>query len=179
VYEPDWNIESWTEPGELSVLRNYFKDWSSELQSLLDRIEEPIFKWALHDREPLDQWVDGSVALLGDACHPMVPFMAQGACQAIEDAAILARCLDLPQAASDIAGVLKIYEATRLPRASKLQARSFDNATTYHYPDGPEQQARDEFFASVRDSADDESSLAAMDSVYGYNPLTVGLVHSQ
>ncbi len=173
VHEPDWDVESWTERGDLTTLRTYFEDWSSELQVILDNVEEPVFKWALRDRTPLDRWTDGRVALLGDSCHPMVPFMAQGACQAIEDAAVLARCLDLAGASSDPTAALSVYQSTRRPRASDLQARSFDNATVYHHPDGEDQRVRDEFFAAINAAPGD--GLERMDPIYGYDPLTVEL----
>ncbi len=174
VHEPDWSVESWTEPGDVATLRSYFSGWSPQLQSILDLVEAPIFKWALHDRTPLDRWTNGRIALLGDACHPMVPFMAQGACQALEDAAVLARCLDLPEG-SDVASALATYEATRRPRASAMQARSFDNATVYHHPDGDEQEQRDRFFAGLAEQGEG-GGLGAMDSVYGHDPFATDLV---
>ena len=76
VPESSWDIESWTEPGDLGDLRREFADWAPGTQRILDEIVEPVFKWALYDREPLARWSDGRITLLGDACHPMVPFMA-------------------------------------------------------------------------------------------------------
>lgn len=176
VHEPDWSVESWTEPGDLATLRSYFASWSTELQRVLDHVEEPIYKWALHDRTPLDHWTDRRLTLLGDACHPMLPFMAQGACQAIEDAAVLTRCFDHLDAQADVPTALSVYEATRRPRASELQARSFDNATLYHHPDGDAQRARDELFAAV--AADGGDGLERMDPIYGYDPHTAELAPS-
>ena len=86
-----------------------------------------VHKRVLVDREPLERWVDGRVVLLGDACHPMTPYMAQGAAMAIEDAAILSRCL----AGVDrdgIAGALAIYEATRKERTARVQLTSRQNS---------------------------------------------------
>ena len=176
VPEADWDVESWNEPGDLGELRAHFTEWSPQLNAILDHVSEPIFRWALHDREPLERWSVGGISLMGDACHPMVPFMAQGACQAIEDAAVLARCLDAvdPTDRSRIVSALIDYEATRKPRTSQMQRGSFDNATTFHFPDGPEQQQRDEFFAAV--SARDDSGLQAFASLYGYDALTTPIV---
>lgn len=174
VSEPEWDVESWSEPGDLSVLRSHFEAWSSPLQAILDHIEEPIFRWALHDRTPLDRWVDGRIGLLGDSCHPMVPYMAQGACQAIEDAAVLSRCLDLVATGSNVIEALGIYEATRRPRASAVQAGSFDNSTIYHLPDGDQQVERDRFLASM--NAADGDGLDAMEHIYGHDALTTQLV---
>lgn len=173
VPEADWDVESWHEPGELSELRRHFADWSPDLNAILDHIEEPIFRWALHDREPLDQWSVGRLSLLGDACHPMVPFMAQGACQSIEDGAVLARCLDEVGPVRSVAQALRSYEATRRPRTADLQRRSFANATTFHLSDGPDQLARDASFD--RASASVGNGLEAMDWLYGYDALAAPL----
>ena len=85
-----------------------------------------MLKSALYVRDPLPAWSVGRQTLLGDACHPMTPFMAQGACMAIEDAIVLARCLSDP-ALGDVAARLKAYEAKRLPRTSKVQIGSRGN----------------------------------------------------
>jgi salicylate hydroxylase len=107
------------------------------------------FIWALHDRLPLPRWSDGRVTLLGDACHPMLPMMAQGAAQSIEDGATLAALLmAMP---GDVPGALVRYEALRKPRATRLQQASAANRTRFHLPDGPEQQMRDEAMATSGD----------------------------
>jgi salicylate hydroxylase len=137
----EWRTESWTAPGDPDELRNAFKGWSPELTSLLDRVAEPIYRWGLYDREPLPTWLASAVALVGDACHPMLPFMAQGAAQAIEDAGVLAQCL---AGGADLGDALRRYEQLRLPRASRIQRLSYDNNVVYHLADGPEQRARDD-----------------------------------
>jgi salicylate hydroxylase len=136
----DWRTESWTAPGDPDELRNAFKGWTPEVTSLLDRVAGPIYRWGLYDREPLPTWLASAVALLGDACHPMLPFMAQGAAQAIEDAGVLAQCL---AGGADLGDALRRYEQLRLPRASRIQRLSYDNNVVYHLADGPEQCARD------------------------------------
>jgi salicylate hydroxylase len=136
----DWQTESWTAPGDPDELRNAFKGWSPELTSLLDRVTAPIYRWGLYDREPLATWLAPAIALLGDACHPMLPFMAQGAAQAIEDAGTLAQCL---AGGADLGDALRRYEQLRLPRASRIQRLSYENNVVYHLADGPEQRARD------------------------------------
>jgi 2-polyprenyl-6-methoxyphenol hydroxylase-like FAD-dependent oxidoreductase len=88
------------------------------------------------------RWSDGRVTLLGDACHAMLPFMAQGAAQAIEDGATLASCL-AKLGDRDIFGALRLYESLRLPRTSRIQAASKQNKTRFHLPDGRQQQERD------------------------------------
>jgi salicylate hydroxylase len=136
----EWRTESWTAPGDPDELRNAFKGWSPKVTSLLDRVAGPIYRWGLYDREPLPTWLASAVALVGDACHPMLPFMAQGAAQAIEDAAVLAQCLT---GGADLGAALRRYEQLRLPRASRIQRLSYDNNVVYHLADGPEQRARD------------------------------------
>jgi salicylate hydroxylase len=95
---------------------------------------------------PLERWSVGRVTLLGDACHAMLPFMAQGAAQAIEDGATLTACL--VEAGADIPGALGRDERLRIPRTSRLQALSAGNKTRFHLPDGPEQRERDTQMAS-------------------------------
>jgi len=83
-------------------------------------------KWAILEREPLPRWSNGRVALLGDACHPMTPYMAQGAATSIEDAAVLARCLQAVDG-DDVEGAFACYEAHRKPRTTVIQAISSAN----------------------------------------------------
>lgn len=168
--ESEWKGESWTEPTSLDSLRNAFIGWSPQLQELIDAVEEPVYRWALYDREPLVSWCNGPVALLGDAAHPMLPFMAQGACQAIEDAAVLARCLEgVDPAESSVARALMTYESTRKERATRIQGSSYFNRIIFHYPDGEEQVARDAMFGS-------DGWSSATDWVYEHDALTTPLV---
>ena len=95
---------------------------------------ETWYKWALYDRDPIPAWTSGRVTLLGDAAHPMLPYLGQGACQAIEDGAVLATALSAPGAASDPVAALGRYERTRRPRASRVvltaRARGVSNHLT-------------------------------------------------
>jgi salicylate hydroxylase len=136
----DWRTESWVAPGDPDDLRRHFRGWSPAVTALLDQVTGPVYRWALYDREPLSRWTTAATALLGDACHPMLPFLAQGAAQAIEDAAVLAECLG----STDVPAALLRYERVRLPRASRIQRMSWENNVAYHLPDGPEQRARDQ-----------------------------------
>jgi salicylate hydroxylase len=163
--EDTWTTESWTEPGTLDDLRARFANWSPQLQSILDRVDEPVFRWALYDREPSAQWGVGTTTLLGDACHPMLPFMAQGSCQAIEDAAVLGRCLADVDAASG-AAALRRYESARQARTAQVQTASFGNRDLFHMPDGQMQRERDEFLALGI------GGLSILDWVYSYDPVT-------
>lgn len=123
--EPGFEIESWSATGDVKVLREAFEAFHPEARAVINAAPE-VHKRPLVDRDPLARWVDGKVALLGDACHPMTPYMAQGAAMAIEDAAILSRCL----AGVDRDGIepaLDRYEATRKARTSKMQFTSRQN----------------------------------------------------
>jgi salicylate hydroxylase len=135
-----WVKESWTEPGDLADLAALYAGWHPQVRDIIAAADK-TFKWALLDRMPLPRWSFGRVTLLGDACHPMLPFLGQGGAQAIEDGATLTACLR--QHGDDVAQALTLYETLRLPRASRCQQISRDNLTRFHLPDGPAQQERD------------------------------------
>ncbi len=121
----DWREESWTMPGDVDELRHIYRDFHAEARALLAACTS-VTKSALYVREPLTTWSRGAIGLVGDACHPMVPFMAQGACQAIEDAIVLGRALkDVP--AAGLAAAFKTFEAARKPRTSRVQDGSRGN----------------------------------------------------
>jgi salicylate hydroxylase len=145
VEQDAWTRESWTARGDLADALAAFEGWHPQVRTILGSVDE-TFIWGLFDRQPLDRWSVGRVTLLGDACHPMLPFMAQGAAQAIEDGATLTACL--ARAESDSPVALRRYEQLRLPRASRLQALSTVNKTRFHLPDGPEQRERDRQMAT-------------------------------
>lgn len=141
VIEQDtWTRESWTDCGDVADALTAFEGWHPQVRAILEAVDE-TFIWALFDRAPLERWSAGRVTLLGDACHPMLPFMAQGAAQAIEDGATVASCL--ASADSDLAAALHRYETLRIPRASRIQAMSTANKQRFHLPDGPGQRERD------------------------------------
>jgi salicylate hydroxylase len=141
VIEQDtWTRESWTDRGDPADALAAFAGWHPQVRAILEAVDE-TFIWALFDHTPLERWSAGRVTLLGDACHAMLPFMAQGAAQAIEDAATLASCL--ASAGSDLPSALHRYEILRIPRASRLQAMSTANKRRFHLADGPEQRERD------------------------------------
>lgn len=166
--EDSWETESWTEQGTMEDLYSRFEGWSPDFLSLLGRVEEPIFRWALYDREPLEQWGIGTTTLLGDACHPMLPFMAQGSCQAIEDAVVLARCLSDANT-SDPAKALRRYEDARQGRTAQVQTSSLMNRDLFHMVDGQEQKDRDMIFSIS------PPGMSILDWVYEYDALTVAV----
>ncbi len=153
------DLESWSAVGRVEDLAAEFAGWDPRLGELIAAAEH-VGRWSVLDRSPLPRWVSGRVALLGDAAHPMLPFFAQGAGQAIEDAAVLARCVAATPA--DPMAALARYERVRLPRASEVQEASRGRIAHHHLPDGPAQRARDAEFAA-------EDPLSHNDWIYAYD----------
>jgi salicylate hydroxylase len=146
THEADWQAESWSAEGSVDDLAEQFTGWDPRLGELI-RAAPELGRWGLFERDPLTRWVDGRVALLGDAAHPMFPFLGQGAAQAVEDAAALAR--RLVDAGDDAPAGLRDYQAARLARATRVQQESRARGRLNDLPDGPEQRARDEHFAEL------------------------------
>ncbi|WP_127107064.1 FAD-dependent monooxygenase [Pararhodobacter zhoushanensis] len=126
-----WTSESWTEAGTQAECKADFAGWNPLIHAVIDTLDQP-FRWALVSRDPLPNWTQGRVTLLGDACHPTLPFLAQGAIMAIEDGYILARCLE--DAPSDPQGALKTYEALRSERTAAIVTGSEANLHRFHNP---------------------------------------------
>jgi 2-polyprenyl-6-methoxyphenol hydroxylase-like FAD-dependent oxidoreductase len=166
VEHGEWTGESWTDKGDVADVLARYQGWHPTVRGLIEAFPE-TFIWALHDRAELPSWSAGRITLLGDACHPMLPMMAQGAAQAIEDGAALAALLNTMQ--NDIAGALARYEALRKPRATRLQQASAANRTRFHLPDGEAQRARDEALASSGDR-----SIANIGWLYAHDAAEVG-----
>lgn len=124
----DWAAEGWSATDDPDRLRAAYRGWHPGVEALLAAVSE-TFLWGLHDHAPIPDWSRGCVALLGDACHPMTPFLAQGAAMAIEDAWVLAACLD---GAETMEAGLRDYSRRRLPRASRTQAAAARNGRLYH-----------------------------------------------
>jgi salicylate hydroxylase len=165
-----WNREDWTDRVTPDRALAAFAGWHSQIGRII-AAADTCFIWALFDRDPLARWSVGRTTLLGDACHPMYPFMGQGAAQAIEDGAALAACLAAGE--GDPAGALRRYEQLRLPRVTRLQQMSRANKTRFHMPDGPAQQARDAEWSRAGDRSPDalrwlyEHDPAALEPVAG------------
>ena len=120
--------ESWTATGAKEQALQDFKRWHPSVTAIIEAADS-MNRWALYGRKPLPKWSEGHVTLLGDACHPMLPFLAQGAAMAIEDAWALAACLD---AEADVPAALAAYEERRKPRVTRVQAGARSNAKLYH-----------------------------------------------
>ncbi len=126
----DWQVESWSARGTTEELAADFVGWHEDVQALIRNIPAP-YKWALMTRPPMERWSDRRVTLLGDACHSMVPFLAQGAVMAIEDGLVLGRCL---QKYADAEVALARYEEARRERTRKAVEGSAANIGRFHHP---------------------------------------------
>lgn len=128
----DWSMpESWTARGTHAEMHRDFDGWHPDIHLMIDSIETP-FRWAFLARDPLMTWGRGNVSLLGDACHPTLPFLAQGAVHAVEDAYVLARALD---EIDDPREALRRYEAARVERTARMVRGSTDNTKRFHNPE--------------------------------------------
>ncbi len=123
----EWVDESWTAPSSREELLAGYPGWNGKLVRLFSAAST-VFKWGLFDRDPMPAWSAGRVTLLGDAAHPMLPFLSQGAAMAIEDGYVLAAALD----AQGVAAGLAQYEALRRPRTARVQLESRERGRTYH-----------------------------------------------
>lgn len=127
----EWDVESWSHKGTLEDCLADFAGWHEDVQTMIRAIDVH-YKWALLARDPIPNWTVGHVTLLGDAAHPTLPFLAQGACMAMEDGYIIARALDAHR--GDISAALAAYQAARLERTARVVRGSNENATRFHNP---------------------------------------------
>lgn len=120
----EWVEESWDLEGDVAEFKERYSMFASPVKEVMEAVTT-VHEWALHVREPLPKWSDGRVTLIGDACHPMVPFLGQGAVMGIEDAAVLGKHLKHLSTSSDVPMLLQAYEDERKPRATFVQEASF------------------------------------------------------
>jgi len=131
VEREDWQQESWTELGRREDALKDFAGWHPVVTEIIKAARpDALYRWALFDRAPLESWTQGRAALLGDAAHPMLPFLAQGAAMAAEDGWALAH--ELSVAGRPAQASLAAYQNSRLARTSKVQAASRANMKTFH-----------------------------------------------
>ena len=165
IVDDDWNEEGWNGVGDPAWLNHRFARWPREIRDLLAEREDWL-KWALCGQDPSKPWVKGKVALLGDSAHAMLPFMAQGAVMAIEDAAILARALVEVSGSMEVR--LKAYERARKPRVSDVVGRAQRNGEIYHFAG---------FMAMARNTAmrlmPTAQLLKQFDWIYSWKPQDV------
>ena len=121
--------ESWSSPGDPDVLRREFAGWDPRIETLLKQVQM-TFRWALYDREPLPTWTRGRLSLLGDAAHPMLPHLGQGANQSIEDGMALATILARADRTT-VPAALAAYERLRRERVAQVQRGARENGMRY------------------------------------------------
>ena len=156
--------ESWTAKFPWERLKADFAGWHEDIQTVIDRTDrDSCFRWSLYYRPPITTWSTRRATLLGDAVHATLPYLAQGAAMAIEDAAVLTRAL---QATGSVADALPQYERNRIDRTSRIVKGADANRTLFHMRD--QKKLRREF--AVRDEGADRNAW-----LYSYNPLTVTL----
>ena len=125
----DWTVEGWNVRGTTEEVLNDFRGWHADVHALIRNIDVP-YKWALALRPTMDAWSKGRCTLLGDACHPMVPFLAQGAVMALEDGLVLARAIE--KHPDDHVAAFAAYEGARRARANKVVTGSSDMIPRFH-----------------------------------------------
>jgi salicylate hydroxylase len=166
----DWVEESWNVPSNTQEMAAAFEGWHPNVLKLFSEATT-VFKWGLFDRDPMQQWSLGRITLLGDAAHPMLPFLSQGAAMAIEDGYVLARTL---AAGHDVTEALKLYQALRLPRTGRVQLESRKRGETYHTASPLRQIYRDIRY-KLKQLIEPQSSGLQAGWVYSYDATTTPL----
>ncbi len=164
VEDESWRDESWTVKSPWANLKADFAPWHPNVQLLIDAMDkDQCYRWAMYNRPPVTGWSSARATLLGDAAHPTLPFMAQGAALAIEDGAILARALEQ---ASSTSAALDLYQRSRYERTARVQRGSNDLGKLYHLR--TEQELRQGF--ATRDLSKERGSW-----VFSYDPWSAPL----
>jgi salicylate hydroxylase len=160
----EWDEESWTQRRPWEELKADYAGWHPKIQAIIDAAErDECYRWALNDRKPIRHWSTERVTLLGDAAHPTLPFLAQGACMAIEDGAVLARALE---GAGSVREALQNYERARVERCARVVTESAEHGGLYHIVDVEEMKTA---FAERNIAKERDQWL------FNYDPLTVPL----
>jgi salicylate hydroxylase len=131
VERDDWQVESWVTQGTTGELARDFEGWHQDVHAIIERIETP-YKWAMMVRGPMPRWSRGRITLLGDACHPTLPFLGQGGVMAVEDGYVLAACLEKYFGDPDRA--LARYEDIRRERTAAVVRKSHENRRSAFSP---------------------------------------------
>ena len=165
VETDDVSEESWTAKFPWERFKADFEGWHADVQTIIDAADkEGCYRWSLHYRPAIRNWSTKRATLLGDAVHPTLPYLAQGACMAIEDGAVLTRALDQTDS---IADALQLYQRNRVDRTVRIVDQSTANRMLFHLRTVDEIRTS---FAKRDEGADRNAWL------YSYNPLTVPLV---
>lgn len=162
--QEEWHAESWTSKRPWEALKADYAGWHPQVQAVIDAADrDQCFYWALNNRKPIMRWSTARATLLGDAAHPTLPFMAQGACMAVEDGAVLARAL---QGAASVSDALGLYERARVERCARVVNESTEHGGLYHTVDAEEMRRA---FAAKNIAKERGQWL------FPYDPLTVPL----
>jgi salicylate hydroxylase len=155
--KPDYELESWTAKSDVSEVLAEFSDWHTDVRSIIEASSpEGCLMWALHTRQPIDNWIAGRVTLLGDAAHPMTPFLGMGAAMAVEAAAIFARCCEASR--NDPRAALERYGRARIDRANGLYRQSLAQGQAL-FANDPEQRKKPPGYG--------------LDDIYMYDAMTI------
>jgi salicylate hydroxylase len=168
IERENWAVESWTESGTHEEALADFEGWHEDVRSIVRHMDVP-YKWALLGRDPLPHYSEGRVVLLGDAAHPTLPFLAQGAVMAIEDGMVLSRCLEQ---FADVPTALQHFDAARVERTSAIVRKSSENALRFHNPTLADPKLAAAYID--REWAPDKIA-SRYDWLFEYDPLTVAL----
>ncbi|ETN40886.1 uncharacterized protein HMPREF1541_05166 [Cyphellophora europaea CBS 101466] len=175
--------------GETSEMKKLFEGWDPILSRFLDKVTK-VDKWKLMHRPAMERWVSegGTLALIGDSCHPMLPYLAQGANSAMEDGAVLGWCVGQVKSKVDLRRAVSLYERVRKERGERVAQETFLQRHQFHMPDGPEQEERDRIFASQLDKDDIDDTIQfpsrwtcgiAQRWLYGYDAYAAAKEASQ
>lgn len=167
VEDRDWRGESWTEQGSRDEALADFEGFAPAVTGII-AAAEAHYRWALFDRPPLTRWQDGCVTLIGDAAHPMLPFLAQGAAMSIEDGWVLARTLG--EHPGDVPGALTHFFQRRQPRTARVQRQARENGQMFHLRSRAEQAAVHGMIAAAA-RTDPAGFLGRLDWLYGFDAV--------
>lgn len=159
-----WEEESWTQRRPWEELKADYAGWHPKVQAIVDAADHnECYRWALNNREPIFNWSTQRATLLGDAAHPTLPFLAQGAVMAIEDGAVLARALE---GSASVSEAIQLYQRNRVDRTARIVRESTEHGGLYHIVDAEEMR---------RAFAERNPAKERAEWLYNYNPLTVPL----
>jgi salicylate hydroxylase len=160
-----WEDESWTLKRPWQELKADYEGWHADIQTLIEAMDrDECYRWALNNRTPIRKWSTGRATLLGDSAHPTLPYLASGAVMAIEDAAVLARCIEQCAAPQE---ALRLYEQNRIDRTTRIVNESTAHGDLYHILDADEMR---------RAFQEKNISKARSEWLYSYDPLTTPLL---
>lgn len=172
----DSDPSTWEQSNVIGDMKKHFEGWDPRLVKVINMIKSTL-KWPLLSGRPLPRWISssGKLLILGDAAHPMVPYMSEGAAMAVEDGAALAKALSLIQSRAQIPKALEVFEQVRIIRTGQMQEASLVNGKLWHFADGPEQRARDDAMkrdvngGEVMESPNQWSDPLTASWTYGYD----------